>query len=175
MIDECAEAADGVGEFANDEQKAELFALAAPLYEMIEKEKAEIEALESENEEKKSERRVVFATRRKKAFMGFVSSAVPFVAFLIAAISVGATLMFTRDDGLFIILTAVFAAIALGAFIALLVFSHKLWEASRNVKLNERNSSTKLGREYEAKKAYFDKLTRIYASFNRVSGQEDAE
>lgn len=175
MIDECAEAADGVFEFATEEQKAELFALSSPLAERIKRERVDLEALESENKEKKSERRVVFAERRKKALIGFVASAAPFAVFLIMAIAIGATLMFTRDDGLYIALTAVSAAFALGAFAALLVFSHKLWEASRNVKLNEKNSSTKLGREYEAKKENFDKLTRIYASFNAVSGQEDVQ
>lgn len=175
MIDECAEAADGVEEFATDEQKAELLALAAPLVERIEKEKKELVALDKENTEKKNERRGVFVARRKKAMIGFVASASPFAAFLVAAIVIGATLMFTREDGLYIILTAVFAALALGAFIATLAFAHKLWEEARNVKLNERNSSTKIGREYEAKKADYDKLTRIYASFNGVLGQEDGQ
>lgn len=168
LIDECVAAADGVSKYAADEQKRELSSFSAPLVKAIDETKEDIKSLGEENEAKKSERRVVFAERRKKSLIRFIETAAPFAVFLVLAI-VFSTLMFSRkDDSTFIVLTIVFGVLAVICFILSLITAHKLWECARNVKLNERNSSTKIGREYEAKLALSEKLDRIYASFKDV-------
>lgn len=167
-LDECADAADGLGDFGNDEQKRELAEMAKPLEERILQTKQTVEALNRENEEKKGERRAAFKQRRKSALIAFAATVLPFVAFLIAAVVLGTQYMYTREDSLFTILTIVFASLAGVAFIATVITSRRLWAACRNVSRNERNVSTKLGREYEEKSAEYEKLTRIYASFNVI-------
>jgi len=171
-LDECAEAADGVKIYSTKERKKELSDLAAPLKNRLDGVRAEAEALNEENEAKKSERREAFTARRKKCLISFAATAVPFIIFLVVAVSIAATVMFAREDGTFLILTIVFGALALIFFIATLFTAHNLWDAGRNVRLNESNSSTKLGREYDAKKAELDKLTRIYGAFNDISEEE---
>lgn len=173
LLDECAETAGGVKSFSTAEQKNELSAIAQPLINRLDSVRTETEKLNKENEEKKSERREAFTAKRKKSMIAFAATVIPFIVFLVVAVSVGSTIMFAREDGTFLIMTIVFGVFALVFFVLSLIFAHMLWEASRNVRLNENNSSTKLGREYESKKNEFDKLTRIYEAFNgSVEGEE---
>ena len=166
QLDDCADTADEVNKFCSDEQKKELLSLSEPLKIKLESVREETKKLNEENEEKKSERREAFTAKRKKSMLALAATAVPFLIFLIVAISIASTIMFASEDGTYLIMTIVFGVVALIFFVASLFTAHKFWESSRNVKLNESNSSTKLGREYEAKKNEFDKLTRIYGAFN---------
>lgn len=172
-LDECADTADGVKSFCSAEHKKELSAVSAPFNSRYETVRKEVEKLNEENEEKKSERREVFTAKRKKSLITFAAAAVPFIIFLVVAVSVASTIMFAREDGTYLIMTIVFGVLALICFVLSLVFAHRLWEASRNVKLNENNSSTRLGREYQKKKDEFDKLTRIYEAFNEIPEDEE--
>lgn len=177
-LEDGATAADGLAEHGTEELKNGLKEISAPLSQKIAETKKSVSELNEENESKKDERRQAFKARKKTALIAFSSTAAPFVVFLVLAIVIGVNFMFTREDALFTIITILFAALALAAFIAMLVMAHKLWDASRNLKLNERNSSTKLGREYEQEKTRLEQLTRIYAVINSIStenGQEELE
>lgn len=174
QLEDCEEAAEGLAEYGTQELKDGLKEMSAGLPAMIAETEKAAAALNEENEGKKAERREVFLKRRKTAFIAFGICAAAFAVFLVLAAVIGANFMFTREDALFTVITIVFAVFALAAFIAMLVTAHKLWDASRNVKLNERNSSTKLGREYEEKFTRLRQLTRIYDVINDVSATENA-
>ena len=71
------------------------------------------------------------------------------------------SVLFAYRDGRNVILTIVFAAAAVVFFVATLITGHRLWEARRKLALNEKNSSTKLGREYDAAVAEVEKYRAI--------------
>ncbi|MBD5632121.1 MAG: hypothetical protein HDP34_02685 [Clostridia bacterium] len=171
-LEDCAEAAECVSKYSTDEQKQDLKQESAPLAARIDSVKAERAELNEENEAKKSERREVFKKRAAKSQLRFLTTLAAFIVPLIIAV-IFSTMMFAREDGVFLILTIVFASIAVIAFIILLVMAHKFWEDKRNLKLNERNSSTKLGRKYEAKKHEEEQLTLIYAAVNENGIEND--
>ena len=77
------------------------------------------------------------------------------------------TMMFADERGAYLIATIAVGALALIAFIAMLVCANRLWTAERNVKLNEADTSTKSGREYLESKTELDLLTRIYSCFEK--------
>lgn len=159
-LDECLEAAEGVKKYCDGEKKSELAEMAEGLYSLIENTKAEAEELSAENERKKEERRPVFNERFKKAAKFFAISTAVFGALLIVA-AVFASMIYAREDGINVVLTAVFGGLAGIAFIVFLISAHKIWVARRNVKLNEDNSRTKIGREYEKKRVLLEKLEII--------------
>lgn len=164
-LEECVQSAEAVAENCSDEQKKELAEVSQPLVTLIGETTREVEQLYTENEVKRAERQVVFLARRKRAGLYFLCTALPFLAFLILALSYS-TVMFAKQDGTNIVLTIVFAAIALLFFIATLVTAHKLWAAQRNISLNGKNSSTKLGRKYEEKTSFLKALNAIYSAIN---------
>ncbi len=174
FIDDCAEAADGLAEYASDGLKQDLKAISAPLTQRISQTEASAAQLNEENEYRKAERRASFAARKKASLTAFCACAAPFVLFTVLAIVFGVRFMYTREDALFTIITIVCASLALVAFVAMLFLAHRLWDASRNVRLNERNSSTRLGREYEEQSAQLRQLTRIYAAINSISAPSQA-
>ncbi len=166
LLDEAAEAAEGVKDYCTPEQKKELSEISAPLKERMEKTEAELNALGEENEAKKAERREVFKNKRKAALIAFTATAVPLLLCAICAAVVGSKINSVKDSTVFIAVTIVFAALAVIAFIATIFTAHNLWKTSQKVKRNENNQNTRLGREYEAKKTEFAELTAIYNSFN---------
>ena len=165
-LDDCVTAADDVKLHADEKQKSELqpFAAAKSFKKQIDETKEKAEKLKAENEQKKAERREVFAGKKKSALKIFACAALPFAVLAILAI-VFASMIFAAENGLYLILTIVFGALAVVALIFVLITAHKLWDASRNCKLNEKDSSTRLGREYLETKAVLDKLNKIYSVF----------
>lgn len=166
-LEECADVADEFKDKATAEQKAELSPLCGPLLQRAAELEKEIEVLDKENEEKKAERRVVFMKRRKNALIFTAAAAVPFLVFLILAIYFF-TVRYALENGTNVVITIVFASLAVLCFVVTLVALHRLWDSARNVRLNEKNSSTKLGRELEEKKTELKALTRIYAAINEI-------
>ena len=75
------------------------------------------------------------------------------------------SLLFSADNGIYLILTIVFAALTFVVLVCTLITLRKFLDASRTVKLNEKDSSTKLGREYLRTKTECDYIKRILASF----------
>lgn len=163
--EECGEAADGVKNFASEERKAQLKNLSAGLYSQIEQVRGEVTRLKEENNAAKSGRREIFLSRRNKALAFFAATFVPFAVFLILSAVFGGKIHAVNNDFTNLTLTIVFGALAGVNFIVLLVSLNKLWAGIRNVRLNESNFSTKLGREYEEKNAYLNTLLSVYTAF----------
>lgn len=164
-LSECAEIADKVREYADDECKEELRSLSDGLKKRIEEVDSQADGIREINEQKKAERRTVFAQKSKRALKAFSITAVPFVLFLILAIAFS-TVMFADENGAYLIVTIVCAALAFIALLATLFTANRLWSARRNVRLNEKDASTKLGREYLEIKGESDSLKRIFTAFN---------
>ncbi len=163
-LDDCLNAAEGVREYADVEQKLNLKTLSSSLKARISELKAQAEELYDNIKKGKEERRPYFEQKRKRASKAFTVSVLPFIVFLVLAISF-CTVMFSNEYGTYLVLTIVFAALTLLSFAVLLFTGHRLWEAMRNVRLNERDSATQLGREYLAVKREKESLERIYSSF----------
>lgn len=167
-LEPAAKAARGVEKFCGAEQKAELLKEGGgKLKAEAEKTAQSAEKLGAENDEKKAERRGAFKERRKRAAGYFAATGVPFVLFLIVA-AVMSGFMYSRKDGVLVIVTIVFFALAGLCFIASLFTARKLWDAVRNYKRNESNLYTKIGREYEQTREKLLQLNAIYAAFNDV-------
>ena len=165
-IDDCMEAASNIAQFCSHNQKSELSEQASPLESKIMQLEEQAAVLHVEVEEKKSERREKFLEDRKKSVKWFCLTGVPFVAFLIVAIAF-ASIMFARKDGVNIVVTIVFAALAAIFFIATLFTSHRMWEAMKKLSLNEKNKSTQLGRDYEKLLSDIKKLNTVLHYFKQ--------
>ena len=157
-------AAEGVKKYCNKEEKAELLSISAPIKRESERHEERAAELHVENEAKKAERREVFRADAKRATIWFSATALPFLLFLILAIAFS-TVMFASKEGTNLVITIVFAALALVAFIATVFTTKALWAARRKLSLNEKNSSTKLGREYEEELAKVEGLNKILSAF----------
>ena len=164
-LSECAETAGGVKEFSSSEQKQALKSISTVYETRANEAEKTAAALKEENERKKSERRSVFAERKTKAQRNLLVTVLPFLAFVVLAI-VFATRLFSAENGTFVVLTIVFSALAAIVFVAVLFTLRKFLEAARNVKLNELDSSTKLGREYLETQKQYEYLKRILDSFD---------
>lgn len=162
-LDECVAAARAVGENCDGEQRQALLAEAQPLVRIIAETRQEADVLAEENESKRAERQVVFAARRNRAVKFFLVTALPFLVFLALALAYS-TVMFAKQDGTNLVLTIVFAAVALVFFLATLFTAHKLWAAQRNIRRNAKNSSTKVGRQYEQTMQKLKALCDVYAA-----------
>lgn len=114
--------------------------------------KAEVEALDKENEEKKGERRVVFKKKRNNSLIFFAATAVPLIVFAVLAIYYGTHLTAVKG-GANIPLFIAFVSLAGAFFIATVIAAKFLWKNVNNMKLNEKNSATKLGRKLEERQA----------------------
>jgi hypothetical protein len=157
----CAEVAELLADVATPEQKAALKSEVEPFYlAELDKRKAKAQELGTQNEAKKADRRVRFLAQRKKALTKFLIFAVPFVVFLALAIGF-ACVITARENGLFVIMTAVWGGLAVVTLVGTVIFSRGLVDAQRKVNLNEKDSSTKLGRELLAVEDEISMLERI--------------
>jgi len=162
----CAEAAEGVNEYADDGQRAQLKELAGGLVERIDKLSAEVEELSSENEQGKAERRLVFGAARKRALVYLLCAGLPFAVLAVLTI-VFACNMFAAENGAFLIATIVCGAFAAIALVFTLVLLRKFITANRRFNYNESNLSTKLGREYAGKQKELELLNKIYSAIKQ--------
>ena len=87
--------------------------------------------------------------------------------FAALAIYYGAN-MHAVKDGANIPLFIAFISVAGFLFILSLFTARRLWQSVNLVKLNENNSSTKLGREYEEKKSRLELLNGISEVINET-------
>lgn len=163
-LEKCVDAAEGIKEYSTDEQKSELSSLSAPLQKRIAEFESSCQSLREENEQGKAERRETFAKGKSKALGLLACTAIPMVLFAVMAI-VFSTLMEADISDAYMILTIVFAALAVAALFASIFTLNKFLTASRKVKLNEDDSSTKVGREYLSCKEELENLKKIYSSF----------
>ncbi len=148
------EAAETVSEKADQSQRGALYEKYG---ESLNKKRAELfEKLEKVNAQYSAEqqsRREVLAPRKAKALKNFIITLAVFAVFLIAAI-VCSTMMFSMQNGAMLIVTIVLAAIAFVAFVAFVFASRAFVGAARMSAANEKDFSTKLGRERAALNAY---------------------
>ncbi len=151
--EELEETAKGLKERSNAEQKEKLAYGVPVLEERVKSLSGEVEKLGGENEAKKAERRRIFCENRKKALIFLACAAVPTIVFIVLAAVFGNAIHAVKDSYANLALTIVFAALAAVGFVCALIALNKFWTAQRNVKLNEKNSSTQLGRTLEEKKA----------------------
>lgn len=163
-LQKCLDASEGVREYSDEEQKNELLSLSAPLKARIEEFEEKSKSLKEENERGKEERRGTFVSNRKRALTVFACTAVPFVALFVLAI-VFASMMFADQSGLYIVLTVAFGVATVAALIATLITLNKFLAANRKVKLNEMDTSTKVGRELISCNEELENLKKINSSF----------
>ncbi|MBD5583686.1 MAG: YrzE family protein [Clostridia bacterium] len=133
--------------------------------------KEEVDALSAENEGKKDERRVRFKSRKKNSLIAFLITGIPLVVFAVLAIYYS-TIMYAEKDGSNITLFIVFVSLAGVFLIASLITARRLWQSANLLKLNENNSSTKLGRQLEDKKSqleFVEKISEVIAGGNDIS------
>ena len=121
-LEECAEAADGVKEYADETLKEEFKGKTGKLEALISDAEAKTEALREKNEAGKDERRETFASSKKRAFIALLCTLVPFTALLIVTL-VFTTFMFADANGVYLVATIVLAALSVIMFIATVVTS----------------------------------------------------
>ncbi|MBE7088510.1 MAG: hypothetical protein E7370_03195 [Clostridiales bacterium] len=166
LLKDCADIADGVKKYATDEQKEQLLQISAGKLDLeYQKKKQEVAKIKDENEQKKAERRVKFLAKRNRSLALFLCFAVPFAISLILTIVFGSQ-MYAREDGLNLVLTIVFGAVAAFFAIFTVIFARFLVSSVRMVRLNERDTSTKLGRKFLEEEASLSLLERIYTAIN---------
>ncbi len=162
-IDEIAEAASDVGENCTPEEKADLLSKSAKVKDLIAETASRLNELSAENEQGKQEREEIFILLRRRAFRHFLYTAVPFLVALILGICF-TPVMYANENGVFLILMIVFYAIAFVFLVASLITLHGLVNAQHKLKLNTKNSSTKIGRQFEETEAKYNTLRGIYES-----------
>lgn len=165
-LEKCALAADGVKEQSTEEQKKELLSLSGKLEEKINSTKQKAERLSAENEQGKAERRGTFLKLRTKWLANLLLFFVPLVVFLVLTAVFGFKI-FTGQNGAYTVATIIFSVLAAISLVGTIISANRFWDAARNVKLNEKDTSTKLGREYLETQREYGLLTRIYSSFSQ--------
>lgn len=157
-----AESADKVKELTSPETKKKLMAKGeSSLKDNIESLRKSVTKLSDENEAKKAERAVKFKADRNKSLIAFCILLCAF------AVSVGITVYFagiiyTVSTGLYLILTGVFGGLSLVTLIALAFAARWLNITCRRIRLNKRNTTTKLGREMLARQAELKASLAVY-------------
>lgn len=163
-LSECADAAAGVKEYASAEQKEELKKLASGLKKKLEAVKAEADALSERNEAAKAERRGLFAAQYKRAQAFFLAAAIPFAVLAVLTIAFACNI-FADENGAFVIATIVCGVICFIVLVFTLFTARGFVLARRRVKRNEKNTATRLGRDYVEKAEELEKLNAVYSSF----------
>ena len=162
-LQKCVDAAEGVKEYSEKEQKQELKFLSEPLIARISEFEEKCSKIGEENERGKAERRETFARGRRNAAIIFAATSVPFIPLFVVAI-VFASMMFSDLSDIYVVLTIVFAVLAAVAFFAMLFTLKRFLSANRNVRLNESDSATKIGREFISCSEELDSLKKIYSA-----------
>ncbi len=162
---DATEAAEGVLAFATAEEKAELAAKTGDIWGVIENYRQKATELERENEAGKSARRAKFTAKRKKSAALFGATAGPLAVFAALAGYFGAN-MHSQLSNVYMTLFFVFIGLTAACFIATVITARGLWASVNLLKRNEKNSSTKIGREYEAASAELKLLNKINEIFS---------
>lgn len=159
-----SESAENLKEYVSAERRGELFAAAAPSMETnIAELRASVSAMNEENEKKKEERALKFTRDRNIAIIVFCA------VFGVLALFGGltgyfASVIYTVSTGKFLVLTCVFGALTFIALIALALCARRLNITCRRVRLNKRNTSTRLGRDLLKEQAKLKALLAVYTA-----------
>ena len=163
-LQKCVDAAEGVKEYTGEEQKEELKALSQPLMARIADFEKKCDELSAQNEQGKEERRETFVHSKNRALIVFCCTLVPFIALFVLAI-VFSSMMYADLSGIYIVLTIVFAVAAVIALFINIFTFYRFWTENRKVRLNEMDTSTKVGRELISCREELENLNKIYSSF----------
>lgn len=174
-IDECLTLTDNYTKYVSAENKAEYSDKhAKKLLAEIERVQAQNESIHEENEQKKAERRVRFKERFKRTLRNFFFAFIPFIVLL--AIGIGfSTVMFSVDTGELFVVTIVFFALAFIMFIVSILLARPLAREIMHLYVNERDSSTALGRTYLDGLEFYDKLGVLYDTILYKKEEEKSE
>lgn len=164
-LEECASAAKRVEMFASENERKEILPLLKQVKLNLDEAKTESEELFEKNELQKNVRREFFKKSKKSSGLMLAAIEVPFV--LCLALMIYFIAIRNSDlSGLYMNMAIGFAVATGVIFVVSLFFIRRFWAESRKLKLNERNSATKLGREYEQAQKKFDEYTQIYRAFS---------
>lgn len=167
--EEGLEAADGLKTFMDGgarENYADLKSSAEKVRETLSK---EVEEVNTRNDAARESRRVSFTKKRNVSAIWFAATGLPLVVFAVLAIYFS-TVMHATKDGSNMVLFFVFLGIAVAFLIATLITAHKFWDSAKLLSLNEKNSSSKLGRECDEKNLQLKFIDRVISAF-----EEDKE
>jgi hypothetical protein len=152
-----------VKKYTSAEQKAEMLAIGEEgICKKIDELSSAIKKHSRENDAKKAERAVKFQADNKKSWTAFICGVVPFAVVLALAIFFS-TIMFSSQDGIYLVLTIVFAAVALVGLVVLGFLGRRLIVTSRRVRRNKKDTSTQLGRQLLAEEKQLDEFNTIYS------------
>lgn len=157
---EIAEAAETVKSLADESVKAELKAMAGDLDSEIAAAREKAEKLEAGNEAAKSARREKYAAKYVKSAIWFGATAAPLLV-LAALTAFFGSVMHSQLNNTFMTLFYVFLGLTAAAFVLTVITARNFWASANLRKRNEKNSSTKLGRETDAATAELKLLTKI--------------
>lgn len=163
LLDDCAAHAEKVNTYCTKEQKEQIKSHTASLNLRIEGAEDRAAVLHVQVEEGKQRRAELFRRDKKHALIFFTCAAVPFLVCLVIAISFAAV-VFADRGGTNLVIALVFAALAVVFFIFAAVGANKVWSAMKKLSLNAKNSSTKLGREYDGVLEELEKLRAILSA-----------
>lgn len=144
------ETAENMQKISSDEDKAEVADVIPELKDRLSGLEKEVAVLEETNENGKAERREIFLKKRAKS--GYILGAicVPLIVFIALAAYFG-SIMHSVQSLKYVYTMIPFIVLAAASFVAALVALRMFWKNAKLVSLNEKNSSTSVGREYEAK------------------------
>ena len=164
-----SECADKLKAYTSDERKEQLLKVAAPsLEEEIAKLRKTVSAMNQQNEEKKAERAVRF-NRDRNIAIGVFCGLFAVLATFVALSCYFSTLIRTVPTNYYLVLTLVFAGLALVALIAEAFAARYLNITCRRVRLNKRNTTTQLGRDLLAEQT---KLKAFVAVYSALKGEK---
>lgn len=167
--EEIIKTAEQVKDYALPEQKQTLKdCIGEDFYASLSTSEQKVAQLKAENEQKKEARRPAFRKSAINAGIFFGCALVPFITFLVLAISYYGV-MFANQDGSNVILTIIFACLTVLAFVVLLIATRKLSNALRILYLNNKDTSTSLGREYVEENAKYIVLKSIEIAINSTN------
>lgn len=146
---------------ASPEHRARLYEIYNQSVEKLRAENAEmLEEINARYSAEQQSRREILAPRKKKTLINFVITLAVFAVFLVAAI-VCSTMMFSRQDGLMLYITIALAVIAFAALVALVFATRAFVGAAHMSAANEKDKSTKLGRERHELVVYGETLKTV--------------
>lgn len=160
-LEDISECAENVKSKASAQEKSGLLDSAGSLKNRIEEVSAKCDSLRAENEEKKNERRKLFKDENKKYALIFASTFLPLIVAVILT-AVFASMIHTVLTNKYLIATIACGAVAGLCFLATLFTARKFVKANRNMRLNEKDSSTKLGRELLNTEKELELLNNVY-------------
>ncbi len=172
--EEGLEAAEGFKTFASAKDKAEYVDILEKAVKILPELQSQTTELNEKNDSAKALRRRAFVKKRDKSAIFLAASGIPMLVFAVLAIYFS-TIMHAVKDGSNMVLFFVFLGVAAAFFVATIIALRAFWGSAKLVSRNEKNSSSKLGREYEAKNTQLKFISTLVAAFDNAANSEFAQ